>query len=136
VIQGKAAESAGDERTWLKRADHTASRDFDRAVMTLAAGALGLSIAFIQNIAPHPVHKVWLALSWSLFASSLVLILSSLLTSQHALRCEMRYLDSSEEDAGMPGGWLGHLTTQLNWFAAGAFVLGVGALVVFAFLNL
>lgn len=53
-----------DERRWLRQADHTASRDFDKAIMTLAAGALGVSIAFVHDIAPDPVHVSWLG--WGL----------------------------------------------------------------------
>ncbi len=67
------------ERQWLLQADHAASRDFDKAIMTLAAGALGVSIAFVHDVAPHPVRVAWLGWAWGLFAASLVLILLSFL---------------------------------------------------------
>jgi hypothetical protein len=70
------------EREWLKQADHTACRDFDKAVMTLAAGALGLSIAFIHDIAPDPTFVGVLAAAWAFFAASLLAILVSFMTSR------------------------------------------------------
>lgn len=126
--------SARSERwQWLIQADHTASRDFDRTVVTLSAGALGLSIAFIQNIAPQPIHKGWLAIGWGLFALSLIANLASFLTSRQALRWEMQHFD---EDVETPGGPFAKATVALNLGAAAAFVLGVLALVTFAYLNL
>lgn len=132
---GRAADEQA-ERQWLLKADHEASRDFDKAIMTLAAGALGVSIAFVHNVAPNPIHVAWLAWAWMLFAGSLVLILASFLTSQHALRREMQTLAGQGEQDQRPGGWLGTSTVLLNWGAAGALVAGVVALVVFALLNL
>jgi len=124
------------QREWLVQADHQASRDFDRAVMTLAAGALGVSIAFVHDVAPHPIHKGWLGFAWGLFSLSLVVTLTSFLTSQHSLRREMKMLSGELELAEKPGGWIGSLTILLNWASAVALVTGVGGLVVFALYNL
>lgn len=129
------AESDNGEREWLRQADHTASRDFDKAVMTLAAGALGVSIAFVHDVEPNPTHTAWLGVSWGMFSLSLVLILLSFLMSQHALRLEMKVLSGERNDA-VPGGWLGRATIGLNWASAGSLVSGVVALVVFALYNI
>jgi hypothetical protein len=135
-MEEQAPTPATDERQWLVQADHTASRDFDKAVMTLAAGALAVSIAFVQDVARDPVHVGWLGAAWGLFATSLMLILVSFLTSQHALRREMRVLSGEREADERPGGWLSALTIGLNWTSAGALVFGVLALVAFALYNL
>ncbi len=124
-----------DDYEWLRQADHTASRDFDRALMTLAAGALAVSIAFIHDVAPKPVHVAWLGMAWGLFALSLVAILVGFLTSQLSLQREMRLvLGTEDEEKG--GKWYGTFTVACNGASAAAFVLGVGALVVFALYNL
>lgn len=128
------AEPNNGEREWLRQADHTASRDFDKAVMTLAAGALAVSIAFVHDVAPSPIHTSWLGVAWGLFSLSLVLILLSFLMSQHALRREMQVLAGDREDDA-PGGWLGRATVGLDRGSAGALVSGVVALVVFALYN-
>jgi hypothetical protein len=118
------------------QADHAASRDFDKAVMTLAAGALGVSIAFVHDLAPAPVRLAWLRWAWGLFSASLVLILISFLVSQLGLRREMKVLSGERERDKRPGGWFGPATTTVNWLASGTLVSGVGALVVFALANL
>jgi hypothetical protein len=76
-----------DDPYWvhLVKARETASRDYDKALLTFAGGALGISIAFIHNVAPHPKHTAWLGAAWGLFALSLVFVVVSLLTSQYEL---------------------------------------------------
>lgn len=118
-------------REWLVQAHHTASQDFDKAIMALAGGALGLSLTFVDDYAPNPTDKWLLAVSWGLLALSLLVILVSYLTSQSALLAAIGRIDRDEEARG--GGWL---TPVLNWVAASALVVGVVFLVLFALYNL
>lgn len=120
-----------EHRRHLVEALHTASQDFDKAIMTLAAGALGISIAFVNQVAPHPRDTAWLATAWSLFAAALVFILISFITSQSAIRWEIDHLYDDPRPKRPHRKW----TTRLNTAAAGAFVLGVVSLVVFALVN-
>jgi hypothetical protein len=84
------ARNADDSkyRDWLVQADHDASRDYDKTVLTLATGALALSVTFAHDIAPHPVSgsTLLLAAAWVLLTISLAAMLFSLITSQAALR--------------------------------------------------
>lgn len=121
------------EREWLKQADHMA-RDFDKAVMTLSAGALGLSIAFVHDLAPHPKFVAVLAVAWSLFATSLLAILVSYLSSQESLRQEMDAIDQGTV-LSTPGGSLGRVTFWLNAAATGTLISGAACFVVFAIIN-
>lgn len=120
-------------RDWLVKAHHTASQDYDKAVMTLAGGALGISLAFIRDIAPDPIHGWILAVAWCLLALSLLLIFVSLLSSQQAILTSIEKLDARET---LTRGIAGAMTVWLNGLAGGAFVLGVGFLVSFAAVNL
>ncbi len=52
------------DREWLVHAHHTASRDYDKALMTLARGGLDVSIAFIRDIVPDPNTKWLLGTGW------------------------------------------------------------------------
>jgi uncharacterized BrkB/YihY/UPF0761 family membrane protein len=118
-------------REWLVTAYESASQSFDKAVMTLAGGALGISLAFIHDVAPKPEHKAILGVAWSLLALSLLLILASFLTSQHAILDMMRQIDEKAEKIAQ-----GKATVRLNTLAAASFVLGVVFLVIFAVYNL
>lgn len=83
-----------DERRALVEAEKSGSQQFDKAILTLAAGALAISLTFIKNIAPHP--KDWtiyfLLASWIGFIISLVCTLCSFLTSQAAFRKQIEIL--------------------------------------------
>lgn len=125
-----------DTRQWLVQADHAASRDFDRAIMTLSAAALGFSVAFLGDDATRPQHTGWLAAAWINFALSLVLITVSFLTSQRALRWEIQQLDAGPSADNAPGGRWGAATSVLNLSSATALFVGVVALVVFALYNI
>lgn len=136
VEPSSGSEELAAYRDWLVKVEHEASKDFDKAVMTLAAGALGISIAFVRYVAPTPVSgsTVWLGLSWTLFALSLVAILVSFLTSQFDLRRAVKEIDDGTIDADRPGEFY-YFTFAMNITAAASFVLGVAFLVVFALLN-
>ena len=122
-------------RDWLVKAHHTASQDFDRAVMTLAGGGLGISIAFVRDIAPHPVHKWMLAIGWLAFTLSLVCVFVSLLTSQATSLRMIEDMDA-QRDPGERFDMPGWATDLLNRLAATFLVLGVGFVVLFALYNL
>ena len=121
-------------RDWLVRAHHGASQDFDKALMTLAGGALGVSLAFIHDVAPHPQHKGWVAVSWTLLAASLLLILTSFLTSQEALLSAITRSDRGEANPHKQR--FARATVALNWLSGAAFIVGVACLVRFALYNL
>jgi uncharacterized BrkB/YihY/UPF0761 family membrane protein len=118
------------ERKRLTDLHEKATDAFDRAVMTLAGGALGISLAFVHDVAPKPRHTWVMGLSWLFFALSLLLILGSFLTSERATVSMVDKWDREEEIER--GKW----TDYLNWGAAGALILGVILLVIFAWLNL
>jgi hypothetical protein len=120
-----------DERARLTALHEKATEAFDRAVMTLSGGALAVSITFIHDVAPHPRHKWVLGISWACFAASLLVILLSFLTSERAIVRMVGQLDDDVDRISRE-----HWTDWLNWGAAGAFILGVVFLVIFAWLNL
>jgi hypothetical protein len=101
--------------------------------MTLAGGALALSLTFIHDIVPNPRHEWSIAIAWSLLALSLLLIFVSLLTSQTSL---LRNIKSLDEDVVATGGIAGVATVWLNALSGASFILGVGFLVGFAIGNI
>jgi hypothetical protein len=128
-------KSAQDRyRAHLEETYHAATQSFDKAVMTLSAGGLALSIGFVSRIAPAPVHDWLLVLAWSLFAGSLLLILLSFLTSQEAHLRTMRLVDGDVDPASTD--WWGRATTGLNLASALTLIAATATLVLFGALNL
>ncbi|MCL5022548.1 MAG: hypothetical protein M1497_04125 [Nitrospirae bacterium] len=128
-----------EERKQLITAERDTVQQFDRSILTLAAGALALSITFINQIAPEPKLSsiCWLIAAWSLFCLSLLSTLISFLTSQAACRKQRDILDGeiSGEEAdrtNKAASW----TNGLNYFSIAFFILGVVSLVVFSAINL
>jgi hypothetical protein len=121
-------------RQWLVEAYQKSSDAYDKAVMTLAGGALGISLAFVHQVAPHPTHKAWLAWTWGLLAVSLLLIFLSFLASQQTLLREIKKRDKRRvwPSWDMPG-WA---TTILNVASGAALITGVVCLVRFAWFNI
>jgi hypothetical protein len=91
---GHESPSAEDRRLYeslcLKYQDgeHVAIQEFDRAILTLSAGSLGLSLAFIKDIVPlnQAVHVLFLFTSWYCFGAAILLTLVSFFASQKAFK--------------------------------------------------
>jgi hypothetical protein len=125
------ADERAEERKRLLALHEKATDSFDRAIMALSGGALGISIAFIHDVAHNPRHKWVVGVAWAFFAASLLLILLSFLSSE---RASVRMVTQIDEDVDeIPRG---KVTDFLNWGSAGAFILGVVFLVLFAWLNI
>lgn len=128
-----------EERKLLVSAERESAQQFDKSILTLSAGALALSITFIDKLVPHPKESsiFFLVGAWGLFCLSLLITLVSFLTSQAACRAQRDILDddiSGEEiiKVNKPALW----TNRLNYFSIGSFVLGITTLVIFCASNL
>jgi hypothetical protein len=82
-----------EERKTLVEAEGEASQSFDKALITLSAGAFGLSLAFIIQVAPVPRALWYLYVAWGGFILSLLSILFSFLASQQGFRRARDILD-------------------------------------------
>jgi hypothetical protein len=128
-----SSSSSGDKwRERLVQAHYEGSQSYDKAVMTLAGGALGVSLAFIRDIAPRPRHEWVLVVTWSFLTVSLLLIFASLMTSQKGLLNSIKELDEKK----VTGGGAGKATGWLNVVAGASFGVGVGFLAAFTVANL
>jgi hypothetical protein len=125
-------------RDALAAAGQEASTAYDKAIMALSGGALGLSITFMKDIvhSPGAVSLCRLETSWSCLTASLAFILISMLSSQSALRKAIRQVDKESVPGERPGGGFAVVTTWLNGLSAVAFVVGVAFLAWFAIANL
>jgi hypothetical protein len=131
-----------EERTQLITAERDTAKQFDKAILTLSAGALALSITFIKQIASQPKQNsiYWLIAAWSFFCLSLLSTLISFLTSQAACRNQREILDgdiAKKDDSELvhknkASSW----TNTLNYFSIITFILGVVSLIIFSAINL
>lgn len=124
-------------RNWLVAADQKASEAYDKAVMTLAGGALGLSLTFVKEIARSPrPESLWrLETSWLCLTLSLGFILVSMLWSQWALRKAMRQVDEFSLPGARAGGGFAIFTAALNVLSSLALLVGIGFLAWFSISN-
>lgn len=125
-------------RNWLVAADQKASEAYDKAIMTLSGGALGLSLTFMKDIVQSPgAESLWrLGTSWGCLTTSLALVLISMLSSQWALRKAITQVDQRSLPGTRAGGSLSVVTAVLNVLSGMAFLLGVGFLAWFSIANL
>ena len=115
---------------------------YDKWILTLSGGALGLSITFIDKIANNPTTDtlLWLKLSWGCLIFALLAALTSLVTSQSAIRENRKELDQANTeqrapDLKFPRRFTG-FTNVLNWAALVLFILGTICLCIFSFKNI
>lgn len=115
--------------------------DFDKSILTYSASALGLSVAFIQNVVPkeHAVHLFYLFSAWICFTLAILLTVVSFKVSaaaqyKHLDHCKEYYLHQKQEYLTKRNWWnLGN--EVLTLFAGLSFTLGVVGIAVFGILN-
>lgn len=89
-------QTYSEERKLLIATEQDQAKTFDKYILTLSSGALGLSLAFIKFIKDiDPNSKYWLIAAWILFSLSTLSTLISFLTSQAACRKQVKILESS-----------------------------------------
>lgn len=133
-----ANEWQSDEEKWRlykevcqKYRDGAAAsiQEFDRAILTLSAGTLGLSMAFIKDIVPlgQALHLPLLFGSWCCLGAAILLTLSSFVASQKAFRhsekiAYLYYIEERREAADAKS--IAGLFTRYLTYAAGLFFIG------------
>ncbi len=132
---GLEREAYLEERKMLVEAEGEASQSFDKTLVTLSAGAFGLSLAFIVQIAPKPGALWWLYSAWGALISSLLSVLLSFLMSQYGFRRARDILDILYETRNQESNGWNTITSVLNVVSIVAFVIGVVSLAYFVMQN-
>ncbi|MGH7969567.1 MAG: hypothetical protein ACREIC_12650 [Limisphaerales bacterium] len=145
-------EQYSKERGELFKTNVELGGRYDQWILTLSAGAIGLSIAFLEKIAPHPEPNTIFILGFSWFWLLLALLSGfiALLTAQYSATKQIEFLDADYaafRNAVKKGeetnlvrehkrNRFSEVTNILNWISASTFVLGVLFLCVFAYSNM
>lgn len=127
-----------DERNSLIEEERQQSRLYDRGVLTLTAGAFGLTFLLLQSL-DCPKHLWVLALGWLGFGLSLLFTMISFLTSQESYRRQVEILDECQQaennqEVDENNSWETS-TNWLNWSSLICFIAGIFSLAGFAFIN-
>jgi uncharacterized membrane protein YjfL (UPF0719 family) len=123
-----------EHRRFLLNAHASAFESFDKAVLAIAGGAIGTSLAFFRAIVgPNPPHLPSLLFwGWGVLVVAVLATFVSFLTSERAINEEI-----SSIDEGRPPGRAFHTVTQwLNWLSAACVVAGVIFVLLFAAANI
>ena len=110
---------------------------YDKTLITLSGGALGLTVTFIKDIVtPTSAVNTWLAVSaWSAWAFSLASLLLALYFGTSAYRHAIKMLDNDTLDSKNPGGCYATITTIFNITGGLSFLIGVILFINFVYSN-
>jgi len=129
-------------RDFLIDVEREASRHFDKYILTLAAGTFGLSLLFVERIAPHPKDGTeWLLIAaWVAFGASILSTLVSFLSGQESCSKEIEILDGKyrgdiKDEKEIKNRFV-TWTKWLNRVSMFLFIVGVIFLIIFSALNL
>jgi hypothetical protein len=107
-----------------------ATRSFDKTILTLAGGALALSVTFIgEVVGKDPSSTNWLIAGWGSLVASLVINAVSYLTAERSFYNALHKRDQNALR------W-NRLTVMLNALSGGGLGLGLLWLALFAFRNI
>lgn len=130
------------ERKSLIEAQQQCYQQFDKAILTLSTGGLGVSIIFLRDILPfEQITNYWFLIgSWILFTISILSTLISFLTSQYAYSVQLRLIEEyfleKDSDALTKKNRFAQITGGLNISAAVFFILAVISTIVFVSINI
>ncbi len=125
-------------RTLLITGEQEAQEAYDKAVLSLSGGALGISFAFVRDIVgTQPLVQTDLLLtSWVAWGISATLVLVSFYVSKLAFKKALQQVDADQIYTQHPGGVFDRLTTVLNVLSGLLFLAGVLSIVSFVYYNL
>jgi hypothetical protein len=117
------------------------SESYDKAILTLASGALGLSLSFIKDILPasEPARRVCLLyVSWILLTAAIITTVASFLLSNEAINQALRqnteyYLKRNE--SAFVRTKLSRAVDASNYASGILFVFGIVLTVIFVSVN-
>jgi hypothetical protein len=125
-----------EHRRYLRDAEVKSQEEYDRTVITLSGGAIGVSFAFLKDLVGtvSEAKALYLAFgAWVLWGLAIALVLISMYFGTEALKLARCQLDAA--DASKPGGAFASATILLNPLSGTAFMVGLILMVAFVARN-
>lgn len=137
MSQDEPSVDTSDYRKSLVLAEQAMQREYDKGVMTLSGGALGLSLVFLERIAGpgELAHDSLLLTAWIAWSLSILFILASYFTSARAFRQAIEDTDSEKIFDTLAKNCWATVTHTLNLLGGIGFVSGIVLFVTFVYLN-
>lgn len=125
-------------RQSLLAAEQTMQGEYDKGVLTLSAGALGISLLFLKDVVgTRPlVHSWCLLAAWTVWGLSIAFVLTSYFTSTKALRRAVMDTDLKNIYVTLAESCWATATKVLNAAGGICFFIGIVLLVTFVSFNL
>ncbi len=125
-------------RNHLILAEQKAQEDYDKTIIALSGGGLGISFAFLENVvgANAIISSRLLFSSWFCWAISILCVLASYFTSHLALRSAIKQVDDGTIYQKCPGGCINLITKFCNALGGLLFFVGVILMVLFVYKNI
>ncbi len=132
---GKSLEKYRDT---LLTAEQKAQENFDKTILALSGGALGITFAFIKDIVGDKpiVNSNLILFAWLSWGISISSVLLSYYFSQMALRKAIKQVDDGEIYKSHPGGSFDLVTGIVNALSGIFFLVGVVLAAIFAQSNI
>ena len=124
-------------RSDLLRLEQQSQEQFDKTLLTLSSGAIGVSLVFGVDLLGSPpwVSATWILVAWSCWSLCLTATLASFWTSKRAARLAVLDLDAGKETSDRTGRY-DRITEALGILAPAFFIAGVASLLNFMFQTL
>jgi hypothetical protein len=126
-----------EERKSLKDAKLKIEENLDKSVLAISTGALGVSLTFIEKIAPNPARESLLAWAWGLWAATFCASLLSGWLGQCSYERAIENLDREQREKKPFE--VNHYAAWTRWVTFASLVLlvaGVVCFTVFTYVNL
>ena len=127
-----------DYRKGLQSLEQQMQSEYDKAILALSGGALGVSMTFLKDVVVKQGVQGggFLLAAWICWGLSVTSTLFSLYTSAHALRRAIHQTDDQTIYLELAGGRFNQITKVLNLCAGLLFFAGVVSVVMFVSRNL
>lgn len=124
-------------RKVLIELEQKSQNDYDKSIISLASGALGLSLFFYRDVIGENevVCPSLLTYSWWVLAASIVVVVISFYLNRLALRKALIQHDSKKKP-GVVGGLATCFTNIANALSGLLFLIGIGLFIQFASQNI
>lgn len=132
------SDQTSEYRKTLIEIEQKIGEGYDKTLIALSGGALGVTITFIKDIVGESEIKseCMALMAWVSWALSLTCLLSAFYFGTTAYRYAIKKLDKEELDSNNPGGIYSNITNALNLIGGLSFIAGVIFFVYFAYQNL